>query len=146
MPRSRLINEKGLGPWTDYFLNNYINDDANAEKPNGADKKRSLVAITDGTSNTVFLGEGNVRTTQYKDDAANVTLSTNIFKGGTLGTMRSGKNGQTDPKGDDPPRCRRSTRHRQAGAGPFPQGALMAMGDGSVRMFSYSTNNFSVHS
>ena len=27
--------------------------------------------------------------------------------------------------------------------GPFPQGALISLADGSVRMFSYSTNNFS---
>ena len=45
----------------------------------------ALAGIGDGTSNTVLFGHGNIRTSQYKDDA-NVTLSCNIFVGGTTGT------------------------------------------------------------
>ena len=75
------------GAWTDYFYNNYLNDARVASKPSAADKQTKFTDITDGTSNTVMMGHGNIRTSQYKSDA-NVTLSSNIFVGGTAGTTR----------------------------------------------------------
>ena len=86
--RPQVETSNGGGAWTDYFLNNYLNDPLNAEKANNPDNKRTLVGITDGTSNTILVGHGNIKTSQYKNDA-NVTLSTNIFTGGTTGTMRA---------------------------------------------------------
>jgi prepilin-type N-terminal cleavage/methylation domain-containing protein len=140
--RSRPQVEKGLGPWTDYFYNNYINDAKNADKPNNANKKVTLVGIQDGTSNTIFFGHGNIRTSQYKDNA-DVTLSTNIFKGGTTGTMRSGKAGETDPAGVTLERDSDEAPTIGSWGGPFAQGAFMGMGDGTVRMFPYGMKGFS---
>ena len=54
----------------------------NAEKPDAPDNKRTFIGITDGTSNTIMLGHGNINTTQYQA-AADVTLSSNIFGGGS---------------------------------------------------------------
>jgi prepilin-type N-terminal cleavage/methylation domain-containing protein len=140
--RGRAATEKGLGPWTDYFLNNYINDPKQADKPNNPDKKRRFADITDGTSNTIFVGSGNIRISQCKDDA-NVTLSSNIFLGGTTGTMRSGKAGEANPGGVTLARDSDEAPTIGSWGGPLPQGALMAMGDGTVRLFPYSIQNFS---
>jgi hypothetical protein len=142
--RSRPLFEtsNGGGPWTDYFYNNYLNDPKQASRPNAPDVKRSMVGITDGTSNTIFVGHGNINISQY-GQSGNVTLSTNILNGGTPGTMRSGNDGDTAPGGVT--LRRDSTVDPVIGSwgGPFPQGGLMAMGDGTVRMFPYSTQNFS---
>jgi prepilin-type N-terminal cleavage/methylation domain-containing protein len=141
-PRPQVETSNGGGAWTDYFLNNYINDDANAEKPNNADNKRSFVNITDGTSNTVLLGHGNIDVKQYTDNA-NVTMSTNIFMGGTTGTMRSGKNGATSPGGVTLQQDSKNAPGIGSWGGPFPQGGLIALADGSVHLFPYTTKNFS---
>ena len=144
--RPGVETSNGGGAWTDYFYNNYLNDPMQATKPNAADKKRKLIDITDGTSNTVIVGHGNIRTSQYPSDA-NVTLSINIFNGGTTGTMRAGDN-TTVAKPGNPGgvTLRRDSDNAPvvgSWGGPFPQGSLMAMGDGTVRMFPYSIENLS---
>ena len=138
--RPLVETSNGGGAWTDYFYNNYLNDDTSASKPNLAYKGRTLVGITDGTSNTIMYGHGNIRTSQYKSDA-NVTLSTNIFKGGTTGTMRAGADGATSPKGSTLRRDSDDVPTVGEQGGPFAQGCLMAMCDGSVRTFPYSIEN-----
>jgi prepilin-type N-terminal cleavage/methylation domain-containing protein len=146
--RGRPANEtsNGGGPWTDYFYNNYINDSLKADKPNAPYNKPRFVGITDGTSNTIMVGHGNIDITQYKD-AADVTLSTNIFTGGTKGTMRSGNpttaNKAGDPDGVTLQRDNDKAPGIGSWGGPFPNGALMGMGDGTVRFFSYSVERFS---
>jgi hypothetical protein len=143
--RPAVETTNGGGPWTDYFYNNYLNDPKQASIGNAPDFKRSMVGargIDDGTSNTIFAGHGNINVLQYSFNG-NVALSVNIFTGGTLGTMRAGNDGQTAPTGVTLQRD--STNDPRIGnwGGPFPQGALMSMGDGTVRMFPYSTQNFS---
>ena len=104
------------------------------------------MGITDGTSNTVMLGHGNINVTQYKSDK-DVTLSSNIFNGGTTGTIL--------PAATPPPptsrtipvasACRR-TPDKLPGVGsggPFPQGSLFVLCDGSARTISYSFQNLS---
>ena len=58
-------------------------------------------------------------------------------RSGTLGTMRAGNPGKASPTGVM--NRRDSTNNPGLGSwgGPFPQGALMGMGDGTVRMFPY---------
>ncbi len=143
--RPGVETSNGGGAWSDYFMNNCINDPKNAEKPNNADTKRTLVGFTDGTSNTICFGHGNINIKQYMS-AADVTLCTNIFTGGATGTMRTCKN---DPKGDGNPGGATLSRDSDQAptsfswGGPFAQGGLMAMGDATVRMFPYGINNLS---
>jgi len=116
------FDEQG-GAWSDYFYNNFINDPKQASKPDCPNIKRPLDGITDGSSNTVLVGHGNVRTDQYLSNA-NVTMSTNIFRGGTTGTMRAGDNGEVGPRGvtlqSD------SANVPTAVGADFPQGALIS--------------------
>jgi Protein of unknown function (DUF1559) len=140
--RPLLETSNGGGTWTDYFLNGYLNDPING-KPDAPDRKLILDRIPDGTSLTILVGHGNINLSQYSS-SSDVTLSTNIFKGGTAGTMRSG--GATQ-EGRDPREVTLkldSTNAPVIGSwgGPFTQGGLMGMGDGSVRLFSYNTTQF----
>ncbi len=128
------------GAWSDYFWNNYLNTAENAEKADNADAKRTLVGIIDGSSNTILAGHGNINVDQYKE-ASKVTLCSNIFGGGTFGTARAGKNGAASPAGVTLQRDSKNNPTMSSWGGPFPQGALMGMCDGTVRMFPYSLNN-----
>ena len=138
--RPSLETSNGGGACRYYFFNNSLHDSAKASKPDNADNKRTLVGITDGTSNTIMYGHGNIRTSQYKLDA-DVTLSSNIFKGGTTGTMRAGSDGQTSPKGVTLQRDSDEVPAVGSWGGPFPQGCLMAMCDATVRIFPYTLGN-----
>lgn len=137
--RGRPPVEDGKGAWTDYFYNGYMN--GTPGQPDARNNKRTLVGITDGSSNTILVGHGNIMTTQY-GQSANVTGSSNIFMGGTVGTMRGGGPEQTSPKGWTLTRDGVNAPTIGSWGGPFPQGALMVMGDGAVRMFPYSMPNF----
>ena len=130
----------GGGPWSDYFLNNYLNNAANAEKPDNADGRRTLIGVTDGTSNTIMVGHGNINMKEYLS-TKDVKLCVNVMVGGTTGTIRAGKNGATSPKGVMLQRDSENDPELGSWGGPFPQGGLMAMGDGTVRMFPYSLTN-----
>lgn len=134
--RPKLETSNGGGAWTDYFWNNYLNDPMNAEKPDARDAQRTFANITDGTSNTVLVGHGNINTTQYQK-AADVTLSTNIFGGGTTGTMRAGKNGAANPQGVSLQRDNDKAPDVGSWGGPFAHGAAFTLCDGSVRFVSY---------
>src|SRR6185312_17067636 len=105
-------------------LNNSNTNDK-ADVPDRPDGKRTFVGITDGTSNTVGFGQGCINTTQYIQ-SGNVPFSTNIFDGGTVGTMRAGNPGNISPGGVT---LARDTPNTIAGVGswggPYPQGALM---------------------
>lgn len=139
--RGRPSYEEGKGPWSDYFINNYLNDAANADRPDNPDGRRTLVGITDGSSNTIFAGHGNVARLDYAS-SRNVAGSSNIFEGGTQGTMRGGPKWM---KGRAPivwiQRDSDVLPDLTAGGwgGPVPQGALMAWCDGTVRLVPYAT-------
>jgi type II secretory pathway pseudopilin PulG len=136
-PRPKLETSNGGGAWADYFWNNYLNDPKNAEKADAPDAERTLAGITDGTSNTIMLGHGNINTKQY-EAAADVTLSCNIFNGGTFGTARAGKNGEANPKGVLLARDSDKAPEIGSWGGPFPGIGLFAFCDGSVHGISYS--------
>lgn len=143
--RGRPMMEIPGGAWTDYFYNNYLNNSPNndkADNPERPDAKRTLVSIIDGTSNTIFVGHGNIARAQNANQN-NVTLSTNIFDGGTFGTARAGNPGQSSPTGVLLA-CDNVAPTFASWGGPFPQGALMGFGDGTVRMISYSAPNLNV--
>jgi prepilin-type N-terminal cleavage/methylation domain-containing protein len=135
--RPKLETSNGGGAWTDFFYNNYLNDPMNAEKPDAADKKITFVNITDGTSNTIMVGHGNIDTTQYQAEK-DVKLSTNIFGGGTFGTARAGKNAAANPQGVTLQRDTDKAPDMGSWGGPFPNGAIMGFCDGSVRFIPYT--------
>lgn len=139
--RGRQAYEDGRGPWSDYFISNYLNDPAKADLPDNMDMRVTLLGITDGTSNTIFSGHGNIATGDYAK-TKNVAGSSTIFNGGTEGTMRGGSNWV-------PGKRPRSTLQRDSAApplpptgswgGPSPTGALFIWCDGTVRQVAYST-------
>ena len=139
--RPSLESSNGGGAWTDYFYNNYLNDPIQAANPAAPDQRRTFMAITDGTSNTVMYGHGNINMNEYPLSVA-VTQSSNIFNGGTTGTMRAGNNGKVSPTGVSLQRDSTNAPGVGSWGGPFAQGGLMAMCDGSVRLFPYSMFNF----
>jgi prepilin-type N-terminal cleavage/methylation domain-containing protein len=48
-------------PWTDYFINVYLNEHAGTVPTGGAtDARMTLIGITDGTSNTILVGHGSI--------------------------------------------------------------------------------------
>jgi hypothetical protein len=130
-PRPQVETSNGGGAWTDYFYNNQM---ANEPDKPASFPKYKINTIPDGSSNTIMLGHGNINKKQYTSDK-NVTLSTNIFKGGTTGTIRSIGNDKERPvilapDSDNDPTI-------GSWGGPFRQGLLVSLYDGSVRMVSY---------
>jgi prepilin-type N-terminal cleavage/methylation domain-containing protein len=130
-------------PWTDYYINDYINDPTGTNAA-AADTKRTMVGIVDGSSNTIFAGHGNISTNSYSTTTDMQNISSSIQTGGTWGTARGGPNTAAAPNcplGRDTATNPTSTGTNW-GSG-FPQGGLMAMLDGTVRMFPYNMSGSS---
>jgi hypothetical protein len=121
-------------PPTDYIINCYLNDNLLGAL-NAIDNKRTLVGVTDGTSNTVFFGHGQINQGEYS-----LTTPTNgrddALHGGGFGTGLSPIAAVTVVFQRDPAGVAAVT-NRMFGS-PFSQGCLMGMADGTVRMFPYS--------
>jgi type II secretory pathway pseudopilin PulG len=131
------------GPWSDFFINVAINNGSNAPVFDSPDGRRTLNWLADGTSNTIFVGEGSLLTSDYSKSTT-LPYSGTIWNGGTEGTGRGGP-WQAPVLGKAPGV---TILQRDPGSGPlnspvswggpYPRGALMAMGDGMVRLFPYS--------
>jgi len=121
------------GPWMDYFLNVFINSPTGVV--NAADSKRTMVSITDGTSNTIFAGHGRIGTGDYSL-ATTGTGRGGAFVAGTGNTVRGLAGASTNAR-DNPG----TTANATDWGGPFPQGSMHVMGDGTVRIFPYTTYN-----
>jgi hypothetical protein len=120
------------GPATDFGINVYLND------PNGGincpDINRQLGTISDGTSNTILMGHAYVQTIAYPSTTAVPSSLQSIFVAGSLATGRTGLgNTAADWLQDGT-----AMTANQWGS-PMPEGGLMAMCDGAVRIFPYST-------
>jgi type II secretory pathway pseudopilin PulG len=128
-------------PWSDYVINPWLND------PNAGggltttsafpDIHRTFVGITDGTSNTIFFGHGQIKPADYSAiDSIPGYLGT-ILIGGTTATALS-----SNPDAGPVTFARDSADTRTDAArgfgSPFPQGCLMCMCDATVRMFPYA--------
>jgi len=188
--RGRQAYISNLGPWSDYHINVYLNLSSSAPTAAGVsglaytgtntgtnpltvfsvpDVKRSLLGITDGSSNTIFAGHGYMdrslySTTTWAVGAADNTKMGNysgvIWVGGAIGTARAGMtttatiNLTAYPQvntaftaGTGPQTSMRrddlniinSNAQNPPWGGPFPQGALFVWCDGTVRMVPYST-------
>lgn len=108
--RGRQAWATGLGPWSDYHINVYLNLGTSVPSVTGnvgpawtvrawnaPDAKRTLLGITDGTSNTIFAGHGYLdrslysATTYTQNSATSMGgYSVPIWVGGTQGTARGG--------------------------------------------------------
>lgn len=121
------------GPITDYAMNPYVNSVGGTV--NAANVKRKLNTISDGSSNTILIGHAYVATADYILTAPVAGTRQSIFAGGTLSTARSSL-------GDTAANWLKdgtSITSNQWGS-PMDSGGFMAMGDGTVRMFSYATS------
>jgi hypothetical protein len=129
------------GPWSDYAFNAQINCGALAATYNLQDNKRTMVSITDGTSNTIFAGHGTIGQDKYATNTVLAGFSGAIFTGGLQDT---GHAGSAAPVASTGMAVAFFARDPASGAtaggwgGPFSQGGLMGMGDGTVRLFPYS--------
>ena len=133
------------GASTDYMINLLLNDQTLGNSADqGGNKKRTMVGITDGTSNTIFAGHGQVGQDKYSTANINNYADT-INVGGTFGTAR-GSAGAAQSAGNGPAilgfkRDPATGASQNFWGGPFAQGGLMGMGDGTVRLFPYSMEN-----
>jgi hypothetical protein len=89
------------------------------------------VGITDGSSNTIMVGHGNIATGSYSSSTSMGGQSTDIFSAQSAGGTTRGVATVN--------LLRDSTTAGSVGTwgGPFPQGALMCLGDATVRLFPY---------
>jgi prepilin-type N-terminal cleavage/methylation domain-containing protein len=145
------------GPWSDYAINVLLNGNSTAAVTpvapgvaytpnvfNGNDAKRTLIGITDGTSNTIFAGHAYIDRASYSTTTA-LAGSQPIWNGGTEGTGRGLGNttavttfvSSTGPaalaKRDDV-----AVSSPIPWGGPFPVGALFVWCDATVRQIPYS--------
>jgi prepilin-type N-terminal cleavage/methylation domain-containing protein len=159
--RGRQAFLTAVGPWADYHINIALNGSSQANGFGWAavDCKRTLLGITDGSSNTIFAGHGYMDRSVYSNTVATGNFSTAIWTGGLQGTARGfgSANGGTTPPTTQPATAIASSVRRDdiastagtpaatgAGVGlpwgsPFPQGALFSWCDGTVKMVAYST-------
>jgi prepilin-type N-terminal cleavage/methylation domain-containing protein len=127
-----------VGPFVDYSINCWVNDPkvGNEEAP---DSRSSLQKITDGTSNTIFLGHRYVRTGSYPNTVGDDETFSPIIWGGDSGTGIQSNDGSTTAlfKRDEPGIL---GPNEEIWGGPFEQGGLFAIADGVVRQIQYGTN------
>src|SRR5262249_44735536 len=118
----------GPGAWSDYFINPFLNDPDGV--PNARDQKLQLSAIPDGSSSTIFVGHAQIRPADYNSIDSIPGFTCTIFDGGNPAMCRGNRTVENA----------RDSNDSQPGnwGGPFSQGSLMGMGDGTVRMFPYT--------
>ena len=127
-----------LGPFTDYSINCWINDPVKGEEE-GIDKRVSLQTIPDGSSNTVLYGPRWMAIGSYPLTVGDDEVFSPIFWGGDAGTGIQQNDGalSTQFKRDAPGTM---TGNDEFWGGPFPQGGLFGIADGTVRLIPYGTN------
>lgn len=122
------------GPSSDYGYNPRINDmQTSSTSVSAAHIKRNLSHILDGTSNTILLGHIYIATTDYRTTTPRARTLMPIFVGGTPATARAGDGSAATTWLQDGT----VTAIDQWGSA-MAEGGLMAMADGSVRLFPYS--------
>ena len=118
----------GTGPWSDYAINPYLNSPSGT--CNAQDARLTLVGVSDGTSNTVCVGDATIPPTQYSSSTGGAVMSDTIWSGGSQGNCRTSAVNQRDSSAN-------VTTTSVSWGGPFPQGGFFCMLDGTVHMFSY---------
>jgi prepilin-type N-terminal cleavage/methylation domain-containing protein len=113
------------GPYTDYRMN-WVSFD-NRSNLRSDRLNMSQVTNNNGTSNTVYVGEGYMNPNEYRRTHAS-NWEENIYSGGYGGTGR----GSTEIRRDDI-----TVGHGDRWGSPHPAGAQFQMLDGSVRTINY---------
>jgi prepilin-type N-terminal cleavage/methylation domain-containing protein len=144
------------GPVTDYAINTNINsppDNAwltNHGATDAADMRRTLIGITDGTSNTILAGGNSIYLTQYQDggDFVSGLWDECWARGGYGGSGRMGHYSSSNSaagqatyilvKDQPPPPAGQPKTIQGTFGGPFDGGALMVFADGSVHLVNWS--------
>jgi prepilin-type N-terminal cleavage/methylation domain-containing protein len=140
-------------PTSDFVINPYLNE-ATTGGAGTTNSKRTLVGISDGSSNTIFFGHGQIHPADYSSTSAiGTTPATAIpptqdyidscLIGGSTSTALPITSSifQRDNSSASNTTLKSGLR---GWGGPYAQGALMCMGDGTVRMFPYSLASGSV--
>jgi type II secretory pathway pseudopilin PulG len=131
------------GPYTDYALNCWLNAPTDGAEW-VVDSKRTLVRITDGTSNTILAGYKVVHPQDYQSPRSdwNETILYSGSWGTGLGTNRLGF--FSDRRGQEqfiaagsPTTFPASATGRAAWGSPFEDGSFFVLCDGSVRHVIY---------
>jgi Protein of unknown function (DUF1559) len=123
-------------PWSDYVINPWLNDSTNGTV-DLADNKRTLIGITDGSSNTIFFGHGQIKPADYWASESSPGYLDTILRGGTTATALS-SNPSLGPVTFARDSADTRTDAARGFGSPFPQGCLICMCDATVRMFPYS--------
>jgi prepilin-type N-terminal cleavage/methylation domain-containing protein len=133
------------GSVTDYAINPRINcpnhPPANVNENDQPDANRTLQGISDGTSNTILLGEKALQTVQYQDNTID-TFDETLFHGGRGGTGR-GRNTITYNTGQPAPAIIQdgpTITHGNRWGSPHSGSCLFALADGSVRGIRYGVD------
>jgi prepilin-type N-terminal cleavage/methylation domain-containing protein len=121
------------GPITDYAINPFINHVGG--NISAANVKRKINTISDGSSNTILLGHAYLATADYALTTPVTSTRLPIFSGGTLSTGRSSLGNTAVTWLQDG-----ATATSNQWGSPMADGGLMAMADGSVRVFPYTTS------
>ncbi len=113
---------QGLNPWlkTDYAANEDV-------FPAGVGNNMSMASVTDGLSNTIFVGEKSIDPRAY--NTGGWYWDEPVFTGGAGGTGRNGTNLYQDGPGVNFPNNWGSAH---------TAGALFLFGDGSVHLLNFS--------
>jgi prepilin-type N-terminal cleavage/methylation domain-containing protein len=99
----------------------------------------AIVSMTDGSSNTILVGQKSMREDQYPirygwdwDETIPFGGSGGTCRGAFWDSYWTNQAGTVQPDGP-------TIAHGNAWGGPYRSGALFAMADGSVRMIRYGT-------
>jgi len=149
-------------PTTDFVINPYLNDGATGQL-DATNKKRTLIGISDGSSNTILYGHGQMNPIDYSSSIivgapgpVNLTSTPPVLpsdfyinsclNGGTSATALQATvvtNPTVQPlywfQRDTGTTANATPKNGTRGwGGPYGQGGLMCMGDATVRMFPYT--------
>lgn len=124
------------GPTLDYGVNPWINSPTGSVGDINYSRPLTFLTQGDGSSNTILLGHMYCNQNDYLTTVSNGGTLSSIFAPGTSGTSRSGL-GDTKATWLQDSKPTPATNNQWGG--PAPEGAFMAMADGSVHLMYYTT-------